>query len=600
MTKAPKPQVDYSRLCDAVQKSRWVLRKFRQERFDAVKQFVGRHWSEEAATQNIVPVNLIATYVRIVLDKLVSKEPRVMLTTFEQGAKPDVSVMEEWINQQLEATGFATTCTRAVQDALFSIGIIKVALSTPEDAASFGWDLQAGQPYADVVDLDDFVFDTHARDFRQASFIGHRYRCPLAVARKMGYKGGKKLEASQDQPFNLEGDEKISALQRMPYSVNDDEFEEMVDLWEIYLPRYKLIVTLPDDYMVGADTMARGTALKEQEWVGPPCGPYHFLGFGVVPGNAMPKAPIMDLLDLHNSVNKVFRKLLRQSERAKTNDLVQANSEDGERLKNANDGDIIPVNDPKSIVRLQSGGPEPQLHAFGMAMRDMFSWLAGNLDTMGGLSPQAKTATQEKLLADNSNAGVMDMQGSSFRFVSSVLKAICWFHHHHPQQTMKVRHEIQGLPNYGLTRKVGPQQRQKIPWNEMAVKVDPYSLRHQTPEQRAQALVQLVTQLVIPMSQMAQQQGISLDLHVLLTKLGKYMDMPDLAEILSIQEPPVAPDQQQGQGPGPGGMPQETTRNYVRENRSQQTGPSQSTSLQQALLGANRGGQRNGKPQGVM
>ncbi len=596
--KAPKPDVDYPRLCEAIQKSRWVLRKFRQERFDAVKQFVGKHWSEEAATQNIVPINLIATYVRIILDKLVSKEPRVMLSTFQQQAKPVVSVMEEWVNTQLESIGFANTAARAVQDALFSVGIIKVALSTPEDAASFGWELQAGQPYADVVDLDDFVFDTHARDFRQAAFIGHRYRCPLSVARKMGYKGGKKLEASQDQPYNQEGDERISSLLRMPYSVNDDEFEEMVDLWEIYLPRYKLVVTLPDEYMMGADT-EKGEALKEQEWVGPPCGPYHFLGFGVVPGNAMPKAPIMDLIDLHNAANNALRKLLRQAERAKTNDLVQSNSEDGEKLKNANDGDIIPVNDPKSIVRLQSGGPDPNLHAFFMAMKDLFSWTGNNVDTMGGLSPQAKTLGQEKLLADSSNAGVADMQASAFRFVSSALTSICWFHHHHPQQTMKTRHEINGLPNYGITRKVTPQQRQQIPWKDLGVKVDPYSLRHQTPEQRAQALVQIVTSLVIPMSQMAQQQGITLDLHVLLTKLGKYMDMPDLAEILSIQEPPVQaepPDQ----GAGPGGMPQETTRNYVRENRSQQTGPSQSTMMQQALLGANRGGQHNGKPQGVM
>jgi hypothetical protein len=591
-----KYDVDYDRLCDAIGRSRFVLKKFRTERFDAVKQYLGKHWSDEAATQNIVPVNLISMYCQIVGRSLIAKEPRVMLSTFEAPHKPVVAVMEKWINQQVEKINLANTLQRVVLDALFSVGICKVALATQADAAHFGFEITGGQPYAEAVDLDDFVFDTHARDFRHVSFIGHRYRCPLKAARAMGYKGGKKLEASQDQPFNAEGDEKISALQRMPYAANADEFEEMVDLWEIYLPRHKLVVTLADDYMTGpGSTDTDRKPLREQQWVGPATGPYHILGFGVVPGNAMPKAPIMDLIDLHCSVNNIFRKLLKQSERVKVVDLVaMGNTDDGERLKNANDGDIVPVGDPKNIVRLMTGGPAGELQAFGIAMRDLFSWLSGNLDMMGGLSPQSKTLGQDKLLAENASAGVSDKQDQTVRFVSSVVKSLCWFYHHHPRQTMKVQHEVQGLPEYNFTRKVGPQQRQQVPWDDLGVKVDPYSLRHQTPEARAQALVQMTTQVVMPMMQIAQQQGIALDLHALLGKLGRYMDMPDLAEILTIQEPPA---QDPGSAPstdGPG-MPSQTKRTYERVNRSQQTGPSQSTSLQQALLGRNPGGQ-NGKP----
>lgn len=585
------PAIDYGRLCEAIQRSRYVLKKFREERFDAVKQYLGRHWSEEAATQNIVPVNLISLYCQIVGRSLIAKEPRVMLSTFEQGSKPTVSVMEKWVNSQIEKIDLAGTLQRVVLDALFSVGICKVALATQEDAASLGFEVQGGQPYAECVDLDDFVFDTHARVMRQSSFIGHRYRCPLVAARAMGYKGGKKLEASQDQPFNAEGDERVSALQRMPYAANSDEFEEMVDLWEIYLPRHKLVVTLADDYMTGAGTDNDVKPLKVLPWVGPYCGPYHVLGFGVVPGNAMPKAPIMDLIDLHVAVNNIFRKLLRQAERLKTLDLVaMGDTETGERIKNANDGDVVPVADPSKVTRLMTGGPVAELQAFGIAMRDLFSWLAGNLEMMGGLAQQAKTLGQEELLAKSSSAGVADKQDQTVKFASSVINALCWFYHHHPQQEMKVLHDIPGLPK-PLARRIGPQQRQQIPWEDLGVKIDPYSLRHQTPEQRAQALVQLVTQIVMPMAQIAQQQGVALDMHALLGKLGKYMDMPDLAEILTIQEPPAQEPTGGGEEPG---MPAQTKRTYERVNRGQETGPTKSTQLQQALLGHDGGG-RNGK-----
>lgn len=141
----------------------------------AAIQYVGRNYSEEGTSEE-VPINLLALYVSIVQRSLVAKTPRVMLSTFQFANKPSVDAMQTWVNKEMEDMHIARTLQRWVVDALFSIGIIKVALATPSDAAKYQWNLQGGQPFAMPVDLDDFVYDMHARDWDEVSFIGHRYR----------------------------------------------------------------------------------------------------------------------------------------------------------------------------------------------------------------------------------------------------------------------------------------------------------------------------------------------------------------------------------------------------------------------------------------
>src|SRR5207253_775171 len=141
--------------------------------------------------------------------------------------------------------------------------------------------------------------------------IGHRYRAPLEVIRnsKIYSKGRKDLSPSTDTAYNLEGDERISMIGRTYLGMDSEEFEDFVDLWEVYLPRHRMVLTLIDDQLTGASKtgMTNGSpadALRAQHWLGPETGPYHLLSYGMVPGNAMPKAPIMDLIDLHIFANQ--------------------------------------------------------------------------------------------------------------------------------------------------------------------------------------------------------------------------------------------------------------------------------------------------------
>lgn len=604
---ARKPKLELARLCEAMYRARRDLERFRIERKDAVKQYLGGHWSDEGPDQK-VPLNLISLYTQIVGRSLVPKAPRIQLSTFNQAQKPAVAAMQSWANLEINRMGLDGTLQRVVIDALFSIGICKVSLLDPAHSSLWGWDTPAGTAFAERVDLDDFVFDTHARDFREASFIGHRYRVPLASVKddsKLYSKRRLDLAASQDQPYNYEGDERINTLQRGAYRTSP-EYEEMVDLWEVYLPRHKVMLTLSHDAVLGSVGGESGVkyaeeALREWDWIGPDEGPYHFLAFGCVPGNAMPKSPIQDLIDLHMVTNQLYTKLMRQGERQKEVLTVQGQADtDGQRIIDAADGDVIRVDNPERTKIANFGGPNQNNLQLAIHLKDVFSYMAGNLDAMGGLSPQAKTLGQDRMLMESASRTVTDMQETSTGFVSDVCRGLCWFWWHDPFKVMKVEHTVNNLPESTIIRKVHPRGavgpggwplplRRDADWDDLDLQVDPYSLQHQTPSAKLQALMSVVERIILPMQAMLQQAGVSFDIVRLLKMMGEYMNLPELSEIVSIGEPPAPPDQAGQQQPDQPGMPANTSREYIRRSLGGNT-----ASTRQAVLGNMTSSGQNG------
>ncbi len=576
-----------------MQFSRRVLEPHRQHRLHMVKQYIGARWNDEVGVQD-EPVNLLAMYVSIVGRSLIAKNPRVMLSTFQKEMKPTVSAMQSWCNKEIERMYLADTLQRVVVDALFSVGICKVALATPADSAATSWYLRAGQPFAELVDLDDFVFDTHARDFSEVAFIGHRYRVPLDVVRDCNLynkKRREKLTASTDPIYNNQGDQRLSSLGRQAVG-ETEEFEDLVDLWEVYLPRHRLVITLAAQDVVNIGDESDGEALREQNWIGPECGPYHLLSFGIVPGNAMPKGPIQDLTCLHEATNRTWRKAIRTIDRIKELFLYQGGPESQQRINEASDGDAVPVDNPERIKQLVfSGTALGNLVTMCQALGDRFSKQAGNLDIMGGLAPQSGTATQDKMLDVNSSRSIMDMQDRTVTLTSKVLKSLCYYWKHDPYSTMTSQHSIPGVAE--VTREVTPQMRKQFKFEDMDIQVDPYSMQHQTPQSRMEKLNQIVQTIVIPLMGLMQQQGIAFDINAWLVKIGKYMDMPDLADIITIMEPTEVGGSGEPDAPG---KPAQTQRTYTRENVPMRTERGDTMNAVNAMRGLNPGGapQTNG------
>jgi hypothetical protein len=570
--KAPA-DLDLNDLAKVAQAARLVLRFQREERVVAVKTCAGVHCSEEGS-EVAMPLNLLSMYRTIVGRKLVANNPRALLTTDVREAKPVVAAMENWVNKQIQNINLVETLQRAVDDSLFCLGVVKVSLADPGMAANLGWAIRAGEPFAETIDLDDFVFDVHARRFDQCAFIGHRYRIPLKVAIKL-YGKSRDLQATDDSLYNMDGDERISIIGKTTLA-GYEELEPMIDLWEFYLPRHKLIITLRDDDMGGVG-LNRGKALEIKPWLGPKKGPYHILSMGYLPGNPMPVAPIQNLIDLANSVNQMIRKLMDQAERQKTITVVAGSaSKEGATLADTNDGGMMYADRIDSINEVGYGGPNQNNFQLMGAFKELFSWQAGNLDILGGLGPQSKTATQDEMMQQNSSATIADMQQRAVAHAASVVNALCWYYHHDPQKIMKLTYSLPGMPDVTTPLQVGPAQmsgQQAQPgmmyrnhdYEDMSIRVDPYSLQYKSPEQRMAALDQVVSQILIPIAPILQQQGVGIDFQAYLAMKAKLGDMPDLLELVKMAPPPQPTGDTAGEPQAPA-MPQNTKREYVRRS----------------------------------
>lgn len=591
--KAAPNTPDYSRLCSAARTALKVMEVYRANRREMVREYAGHKWSENAS-RKAVPLNLLALYVQIVGRSLISQNPQFNLTTFDKSKKPDAAKAKAWVNTRVEEMDLSDSLRRAVVDALFGLGIMKVGLARPDDAMSSGWTIRAGMPFAEPVSIDDFLIDTYATRFTDATWMGHRYRMPMSAAvARFGKKKAESLPDEPPNPYNATGDERIQMLGRMLYG-ESQEFEPQVSVWEFYLPAYRKVVTFADD-LIGTPWTGNGydvKCLEEVEWVGPDCGPYHFLGFDVVPGNLLPKGPIMDLMELHEKTNVLLRKLIRQGERQKENLAVGNQAADaGQRLIQSADGESINCNSPDQLKPIVSGGPHQGNFVLMQQLKELFNWAAGNVDLQGGLGQQSRTATQDKMLNENASKLTANLQEQTVKFTASVGKSLIWYWWNHPELRMETEYSVPGVGDVSIVRSLPPEVRKRTPYSALNVKVEPYSLIYQSPQQKAAMLTQIVTQVLTPMMPILQPQGVGFDAHAFVDTQARYLDLPELADVVVFQEP-LEP---QGTGGAHGKtLPSQTERTYTRNNVSGMTGKGQDLAMANAMGGTESGGDPSG------
>lgn len=551
--RARKPKlpasVDLSRLCDAIVRDRKDLEDFRANRREAIVQLAGKHFAEGGAPVE-VPVNLLGVYQDIITRSLVPSNLRVMLSTFETAQEPAVDAMQSWLNEEIVRTGEVESYRRSITDALYCVGIVEVGLADPVDAAMSGWDEEAGQPFMDAIDLDDWFGDMSARRFDRMAYSGHKYRLPTYLANQMYAKGRDKFESSDPTDFHHGGDEKVDTIGRS--QGHREEAEDHCDLWQVYLARHRLVLTLRDGG--GMPDYAK-EPVRIEPWIGPYCGPYHYLGLGTVPGNLMPKAPVMDLIDLHRHYNRAYRKLSWQVDNYKKLLPYQGgNAEDLKRARSEPNGAMFQCDHPEMLKEIEFNVPSNALLITSDHMRQMFSFIGGNLELLGGRAKQSGTVGQDKMLNENAGAGVANMEDAVYAFIQKTQESLMWWRWHHPTKEMKSKIAPPSLPNMSFTRTVRPQDRRgPMP----AIKVDPYSLPRQTPQGRI-AYINSVLQTVAPMFALLQQQGVVPNMDELIKIFAKYGDEPDLGKIFQVGVP------QQPKGGDGGGMPTNTTRTYER------------------------------------
>lgn len=555
----------FKRLDKAIEWSQRQLEFPRRKRVEAVKYLVGYHYNENG-TPRKEPINLIKLAVQIYVQALAARAPRVLISTSIPELKSTAANLELAVNRIPSEIMLGETLRRFVMEALFSMGIVKVGLYTVGKKLGHNY----GQPFVDIVTLDDYIVDMSAKTWDQIQFEGNDFWLTHKQTQKLGW--GDKLTPGDDEETTIgeRGEQRAEGIVTSGTSV--ESYKRRIWLRDIWLPHDGLLVT----YSVRSKKI-----LNITEWDGPQYGPYSKLGFTDVPGNLLPLSPVAVWRDLHELANVLFRKLGTGADDYKA--CLGFGGDDQEAVQNfkkAKHGDGIRYSGPDPR-KLEAGGVDAKTLAFFMQCRDLSSYFAGNLDALGGLGPMAETLGQDKLLSEAAGAQLRDMQGKTIATVREVFRALAWYEWHDPLKTRTLAKPVPGLPGMTIPVMWTRESRQGS-FNEYDLAIDVYSLIDDSPSLKLQRLGIIMQQYVLPLLPAIQEQGGNVDVQAILNLVAKYADFDELKDIVTFASPE---ESAMGQRRQSARGPSETTRRYERVSRPGATPHGKSDAMQRMLLG---------------
>lgn len=550
----------FKALKSAIEPSLKQLEPFREGLAEALKSYTGPHYGKNNGTDK--PINMLQLGVESLLQQLSSRAPQVLCHTHKPELKSAAVELELAINQTLKKIRFEQEHRLWVLSAIFLVGIMEVGLDVIETPEIDGETLPITDIFCETIMFDDFVFDTTAKkwDRRQVSFWGHKYRMSLA-------------EAKADKTFDKEARSKLKAMEKSKSETeslsksnagNEDPFSEVCEVWQIFVPEENEIVTFSCD----ADS---DMPLKTVKWHGPKHGPYHMVGFNSVLNNIMPLSPVANWIDLDDLENKLYTKLGRQASRQKTIGVTDLQGmKDGQTIIKTDDGDVIAVGNPNAFKEASFGGVNQQTLGFALNVKSMADFVMGNLSAQMGLGASASTLGQEQMIKQAANVRIGSMQGVLLTATEGVLRDIAFWLHHHPTVEYDLTRKIEGtdfeLPIKWPRRDNGFGTETDVregEYDEYAISIEPYSMTEVSPGQRAQLLRQIWREDIMPATAL----GVIPDVNAYLDKLAKYLDLPELRDIVKTAQDSMEP-QERLAGGGGAPSPGKPNGQYRRDNVS--------------------------------
>lgn len=547
------------------------MQRLRVERVQLLEQVAGQNFSDSGANLKVIYQALgivLRTYTRF----MVARNPKVTVKSTPDFAAEAFNY-ELAINDLLGKIRLDKMLAKAVTEAMFNMGVLKIgsAVTQRSDVQGRVWNIR--QPVVDNVSLDNLVIDMDVGDLSDIRLIGHRFSMTEDEARArqdFDQKGLEAALAAEIERTNKGGDDRAQNLQN---NVRDPSpFLKMCELWEVYLPHSRSVITLAS---------SGWQVLKQEEFKGPPAGPYRMLRFMPIPDQVMPVSPLGELKELHLLLNNVVRKIAAQAQRQKTLLGVQSDDQDAVNVINANDGEAVALRQPDKLKEIRLGGPDNQLQGFAIQEKDAFSYYAGNLDSLDGLGMSGDTLGQEQIIAASSSQRVKAMQGQFHDFIQEVCEDLAWYLWNDPTYQVKLAKTVnettipiiwQGGQQWGTPE-------------DHEVEVVPFSARDTSPEERMQTQQRILTQVVMPLAPLLAQQGLTLDVGKIIEAAARHSQMPEFNEFIKPLPPAPPPPQAEGQEAGQPMPPPMTQHTSVRVNRGGNSRQGKDRALAAALAG---------------
>lgn len=471
------------------------LKRYRHARAMYIKDYCGQYYSSVRGVTGDMPINLIFLALRILIPNLVMKEGINKITTDILAQKEYAELLGLGLDKSQRQRKMRKTLRALCVDMTFGMAIAKTSIAASGELIPLGQDVNVdpGQIYTDVVDLDDLTFDPLCRSLDKAGFIGHNIRLPRRVLLDTdgwNHDVVKSLPSATFQPLDTKRTEQIT--QENNAAPGMGELQDYVNVVESWIPDAEAIVYTPHPYQTTASDF-----LKIDDYYGPAEGPYTFGSLTPpVPNNPLPIAPVGVWRDLNDMANKLFKKVMEQADRQK--DVLLYNpalADVADAIREAVDGETIACNDPKGINLVSYGGQNRDNEEMIGQLRMWFNVLAGNPEQMGGISTAGKTDTATEVTAMQSNAAVSleDMRDISYDVAADISKKEAWYLHTDPLINLPLTKRVIGSGEVQIY--LTPEQRQGD-WMELTFKIKKRSMIILEPNLRAKRILEFHTNVV--------------------------------------------------------------------------------------------------------
>jgi hypothetical protein len=427
----PDKEITIAKMYRAVQLGEERLRNFRSSRLLFLREYAGQYYDRDHATIGNEPLNLIFSAISTLVPNLVTNFPKTTVTSKFLIYRGYAELLGLGLDYLAKEINLRDELRRWIVDSLFVMGIMKTGIATSGDLVTFNDDVRidAGQPYASVVDFDDYILDPAARRLEEATFVGNRVRVPRQMLLDSGLYKNDLIESLQPagiDPYQRREVETISQHEVTP--AETVSLQDLVDVREIWVPAAKAIVTLPTGQSVFDDY------LRVADYDGPDSGMYTYLSLTPpLPNNPLPIAPVGIWYDLHVAANKMAKKIMEQAERQK--DILgykPSAADDAQEIVDAGDGEAIGLMDPEAARVYSFGGQQKSNEAHLMQLSYWFNLATGNTDQLGGYKSDAGTATQANILQGNTSIRVEDMRDLVYCGTKHIQEKLAWYLHTDP------------------------------------------------------------------------------------------------------------------------------------------------------------------------
>lgn len=464
-------------------------------------------------------VNLLSMASRAMGRHLISKEPRALVNTTIDSFKSWAENQEISTNTRITTSNAAMTLVDVVAQSLTSFGTLFFAPQYKGTPDGMVLDLAI-----ESVDRADFVFDLEADTLETADYSGHKMRMKLVDIRENPMFDPECREEVTESGDESALDDQSSNFQKA--FGNRTSLYDYAEVWCIYdRPRNKLI------YFPKEQPSMR---LAEIDWLGPRVGPYRHLYYEKLAGQAVPVAPLSHLLTKHRAYNELDMKAIFQQRTAKgILFYTNASKDEAERIIKAVEGQSV-LQENGAIRYAHMGGADPSTVGMAEKQKADFSYASGG--TVDQFQQQAPTFGQERLLRGAANEMMDDMSGWAFKFSKGFCGDVFWFDVRDPDpKPKKIRKQAGTIGSYEIqwTR----EHRQLVEQMEFDVDVEPYSYVEKSPDSRL-ADVLGALQIIQGLGDQAAAQGISIDVEAVVRTVAKYKNIPELYEVLILNQDP--------------------------------------------------------------